>query len=229
MAYKQLKKPRTDIQARPGWCAEAVQLSFNVPWIGSSAADAWSRAKYKHKNSSFPNDVAVPVYFTMKGEPAGHIVVRMANGSVWSASDEDYAFDYHPNMKHLLDFYGGRLTILGWSEDLNGTRVIEKEDDMITKIIANCLRRFYTGKECTADELKRWVGKKTPDQVRNEILTFPSYKNDLASAAAGTLNPVDHLPGGLRKVYKPPAPAPAPAPTTLGREGVIKYVETNLK
>lgn len=131
--YKQLVKPNVHIPAQPGWCLTYVQETFKAPWAGSTATDGWNRAEYKHVGQTPPKGVSVPVWFAMRGEPAGHVVTWMEDGSIWSASDNDPQADYHPNLQHLLDFYGGRLTLRGWSEDIGGLRIVRKEDDMTTQ------------------------------------------------------------------------------------------------
>src|SRR5690606_28220683 len=53
------------------------------------------------------------------------------------------------------------------------SKIIKKGDSMVTEMIANCIRRFYTGKDCTKAELKKYVGKVTPDEFRKQVMSWP--------------------------------------------------------
>lgn len=129
--WKQAVSVTPNISCEPGWCLNYTQRAFNVGWTGSTATDGWDRAKFKHTGTDFPSDVAVPVWFAMKDEPAGHVVVRMGDGTIYSTSHPTNKTPYHhPSLKHLMEYYGGRLTLRGWSEDMNGTKVITKGEDM---------------------------------------------------------------------------------------------------
>lgn len=132
MSWQQLVTPDTTVVAPPGWCLQAVQRSFRAGYSGPSATWAWEHAKGRHDGLP-PAGISVPVFFAMKGEPAGHVVTWMPDGSLYSASDSDPQFDYHPNLQNLLDFYGGRLTLRGWSEYLGGTQIV-KEEEVAEKI-----------------------------------------------------------------------------------------------
>lgn len=131
MSWQQVKTPNIGVPCRPGWCLQYVQNAFDALWAGLTATDGWNQAQFKHADDKFPDGVAVPVWFAMKGEPAGHVAVRMADGSYYSTSHPTNKTAYHhPNLQHLLTYYGGRLTLRGWSEDLNGMRVIAKGENM---------------------------------------------------------------------------------------------------
>lgn len=126
MAYKQVKTPTPNIPCKPGWCLAYVQTAFHAKWAGATATDGWVRARYKHSDSNFPK-ADVPVWFAMKGVPAGHVVIRIADGSIYSTSSPTSNKPvHHKDMAALLKYYGGKLTLRGWSEDLNGERVVKK-------------------------------------------------------------------------------------------------------
>jgi hypothetical protein len=128
MSWKQLHKPNTGIPVTPGWCLTYVQDAFGAPWSGATATQGWQLAKKKHKDGKYPKGVAVPVWFSMAGVPAGHVVIRMADGSVYSTSSPTSTrATHHSSMTALKSYYGGRLTLRGWSEDLNGYRVVKEE------------------------------------------------------------------------------------------------------
>lgn len=144
MPYTQVKRPNTTVPAPPGWCLKYVQDAFGTRWAGPTASAAWTLAKHRHANSKFPASVFVPVFFHMQNVPEGHVAIRTPSGHYWSASDHDNAPDYHPTLKHLLDFYGGRLTLRGWSEDLNGDRVVKpKVITAIKKVVKRPAKKVY--------------------------------------------------------------------------------------
>lgn len=134
MSWQQIKDFDVTTTAPPGWCLNHVQRGFDAGWAGSTATDGWNRAQFKHTDENYPDGVWVPVWFAMKGEPAGHVVAYKKGFGLYSASDNDNEGDFHPSIKHLMDYYGGRLTLRGWSEDLNGTRVVQNKEDEEVKI-----------------------------------------------------------------------------------------------
>lgn len=143
MTYEQLIAPNTGIPCRPGWCLAYVQQAFGAGWAGSTATDGWNRAKYRHTDQNFPNGVASILWFGLADEPAGHVVIRMGDGSIYSTSHPTRLTAYHhPNLQHLLDYYGGRLSYRGWSEDLNGTRVIKPKEDEVKPTEAQVVDLF---------------------------------------------------------------------------------------
>lgn len=199
MRYKQLVKPNVHIPAPPGWCLTYVQNTFNAPWAGATATDGWEMTKYKHEGTP-PKGISVPVWFAMKGEPAGHVVTWMEDGSIWSASDNDPQADYHPNLQHLLDFYGGRLTLRGWSEDIGGLRIVRKEDDMISIGGLNRIYRLRLGRAPDASAKKTYVGKMTEDAVDSSVMKSKEYKDLVAAAKKGKVNITRFAPEDIRTV-----------------------------
>jgi hypothetical protein len=81
-----------------------------------------------------------------------------------------------------------------------------KEADMLTLGQLNDMRRFQTGKAPSKEEIKKYVGKVTYDQMKKEMKTWSSYKLDLQMAKAGTLIPSNHLPLALRQAYEQSKP-----------------------
>lgn len=185
MAYEQTTRVTPNIACKPGWCLQYVQGVFNAPWSGATATQGWNLTKHKHKNDKFPNDVAVPVWFSMKGEPAGHVAVRMKDGSYYSTSHPtSNKPTHHPNLQHLLDYYGGRLKLRGWSEDMNGYKVIKEKEskEMITKFECDYAARARLGDGATDKQVKEWTKKfSTLKELDNYLLTTKAYKDKLAA------------------------------------------------
>lgn len=147
MTYKQLKKPNVAIKTKAiGWCLWWVQEAYKVPHLYPSASMQYKQTRYKHPSSP-PKGVYVPVFFTMKGVPEGHVAISAPDGSIYStSSSRSLQPVHHKNMRDLLDYYGGRLTYLGWSEDVGGVRVVAPVTPIIKKIVAKVSPSKYVVK-----------------------------------------------------------------------------------
>lgn len=203
MSFIQIINPNVGIPCIPGWCLQYVQNAYGTPWAGATATDGWNRAQFKHADGNFPNDVAVPVWFAMSGEPAGHVVIRMADGSYYSTSHPTNRTAYHhPNLNHLLSYYGGRLSLRGWSEDLNGTRVI-KEGEMPIPNTDNFYWRYrkamqyIRGRDMSREEFnKNFVGN-TDLGMLEAMLDNPEADANFDSANVGRVAKRDNWPGQI--------------------------------
>lgn len=162
MAWIQLVTPTPDIDCRPGWCLEYVRKTFGQPARYDTATEAWEGSTSQHRDQDFP-DAWVPVWFALAGVPAGHVALRAPDGSVYSTTDP-YALTpvHHPNLGDLMGRYarvGLPLTYLGWTEDIAGTPVTEKEDTMakldnddrkfIQELINGAIRQVWGTAEVT--------------------------------------------------------------------------------
>jgi len=135
----QLVTPNPNIPCEPGWCLKYVRQAFGAPAVEPSATAGWHNAKFKHEDYNFPNDVWVPLWFSIDTIPEGHVVLRAPDGRIYSTSTPGNTPYVHPNLEHLIWYYGPRvepqyqltLRYLGWSEDISNVRVvINEEDDM---------------------------------------------------------------------------------------------------
>lgn len=129
---KQLVKPNPNIPCKPGWCLQYVREAFGIyPGVYPSATAGWANAQYKHPGELPPRGVWTPVWFYMKDEPLGHVVLSAPDGSIYSTSDPSTVPHHHPNLADLMGYYaywGLPLTYLGWSEDIETVRVVEVKD-----------------------------------------------------------------------------------------------------
>lgn len=137
MSFTQVITPNPNIPCKPGWCLEYVAKAFGVFGQGvgqPSATAAWQFALTKgtaHTDRNF-DGLWVPVYFTLIGVPDGHIVVKAPDNSIYSSSSVTSNTPvYHTSIETLNQYYGGKLGLLGWSEDLNGIKIV-KEESMVT-------------------------------------------------------------------------------------------------
>jgi len=153
MSYTQTITPTPDIDCRPGYCLEYVRKTFGQPAVQPTATAAWEASTTQHRNWDFPPGVAVPVWYGLDREPAGHVVLRMPDGSCYSTSDNSTTPHHHPSLADLEDYYAGwgwPLAYRGWTEDIQGTPVIAwdgitaqgttttppKDEEMIVEISA---------------------------------------------------------------------------------------------
>lgn len=126
MAYKQLTTPTPNIACQPGWCLQYVRQAFRLPARYGTAIEAWNASTSKHRDQAFPAGVWLPLWFTVAGVPAGHVVLRAPDGRIYSTSDNATTPHVHPNLADLMAYYaryGLPLTYLGWTEDVAGYRV----------------------------------------------------------------------------------------------------------
>lgn len=127
MAEIQLIPPNPHIECTPGMCLEYVRKAFGLPAKYSSAIAGWEASRYRHdQRHNFPKDVVVPVWFSLSDNPYGHVALRFPDGTIWSASHPtSHEPVQHPSLLEIEGYYNGRLTFLGWTEDIEGVRVAE--------------------------------------------------------------------------------------------------------
>jgi hypothetical protein len=127
--FTQYLKPNPSTPCRPGWCLEYVRKAFNLPVKYPTADAAWEASRFKHRDWNFPANVAVPVWFDVKGVPAGHVALRMSDGSVYSSTNPNSnVARRHPSIADLMAVYasaGLPLTYLGWTEDVCDFTVVK--------------------------------------------------------------------------------------------------------
>ncbi|NED61328.1 hypothetical protein G3I15_10365, partial [Streptomyces sp. SID10244] len=151
-----------------GWCLSYVQDAFGLAWTGSYALDGWNRNKANHADRSIPSGVFMPVWFTgeWNGFNYGHVVVYKDGICYSSPYTNKKTHNQIGSIADVERIYGMRY--LGWSEDMNGQRVIKrKEVDMLTTTGANVLWRFHRGVSPSAAERKQFVGKVTFDEMNS--------------------------------------------------------------
>jgi hypothetical protein len=128
---RQLITPNPDIECRPGWCLQYVRQTYDLPAKYNSATEAWEQSDTKHYARDFPGNCWVPVWYEVKDEPLGHVVLRAPDGSVYSTSTLTNTPYHHPTLTHLENFYayyGMNLTYRGWTEDIAGYPVVESDN-----------------------------------------------------------------------------------------------------
>lgn len=132
MTYVQVKSPNLNVPAELGMCLAYVQTAFGLGWTGSYALDGWNRNKANHADRSIPSGVYLPVWFTglWDGFNYGHVVIYKDGVCFSSPYTNKGSHDQLGNIETVERIYG--MKYLGWSEDMNGQRVIKKKEDEMT-------------------------------------------------------------------------------------------------
>lgn len=132
MAWVQVKSPNLNARTSIGMCLKYVQDAYGSGWAGSYALQGWHDiVKKKHADRNLPSGVYVPVWFEgyWNGVNYGHVVIYF-NGVCYSSPYTDKTtHDRLGSIAEVERIYG--MKFIGWSEDIGGTTVIKKGDDMI--------------------------------------------------------------------------------------------------
>ena len=135
MGYRQLVAPRVRTVDGMGWCLRFTQTVFGAPVAHPSARSAWDAQEGRHVNAWPPRGVAVPIWLDhwgRYGSPArfanwGHAAVSLPDGTVLSSPllvQQGGQARYKSILAMMRDL-GGNPRYLGWSEYMNGLRVVE--------------------------------------------------------------------------------------------------------
>jgi opacity protein-like surface antigen len=138
--YQQLIQPNLSVVGQNGECLVYVREVFRVSAKYATATAAWENAQYKH--SGTPPANAVPIWFSWEAD--GHVAV-WDNGTIYSTTaqgDKTFA-----SIQALMDYIGGGIAYLGWSEDINNVRVVQGENmSPMTAIVDNeTATRLFNG------------------------------------------------------------------------------------
>lgn len=118
MAYRQLRAPNLKTVGKSGYCLVYARSVFGVGSKWATAALAWANASYKHTGNP-PNDASVPVWF--KYGKDGHVAVSVPGKGVYSTTAQ--GVKVFKTVAECASYV--KATYLGWSEDINGVRVVQ--------------------------------------------------------------------------------------------------------
>lgn len=123
MEYTQVKKPNLSIVGQEGMCLAYVTEVFEVAPKSPTAIAGWENAQFKHPGATPPANVSVPVWFSYSG-PDGHVAAWVPGQGIYSTSARgDKIFS---SVESLMSWMGEGFEYLGWTEDINGVRVVEE-------------------------------------------------------------------------------------------------------
>jgi hypothetical protein len=106
-----------------GLCLKFVRQAYNIGAKYSSARAAWHGATCKHATTSLSGvPYGAPLFMDKSSSKYGHVALYIGNGRMLT-TDSSKKFTQNASVQSWLNV-GYR--ILGWSEDLNGVRVIPR-------------------------------------------------------------------------------------------------------
>lgn len=115
---EQLKQPNLNVVGQSGLCLVYVRNIFGIAAKYPTATSGWQNAQYKHTTTP-PTDVSVPVWFSYGTD--GHVAVSVPGKGFYSVSAQgDKIFSTLAELEAYI-----KCSYLGWSEDINGVRVVE--------------------------------------------------------------------------------------------------------
>lgn len=134
MSWQQVKQPRLTTNDGSGWCLRFAQSVFGAPVMHESAWIAWRNAQGRHASRQHPKNVAVVVWFEhwgVYGSPArwdnwGHVAVWVPGRGYLSSPvtfNSSWGQEWFPTLDALERALPGKY--VGWSEGINGMRVIQ--------------------------------------------------------------------------------------------------------
>jgi hypothetical protein len=181
-SYIQLIQPNLSIAGQDGECLVYVREVFGVAAKYPTASVAWQNTQYKHANETPPNNVSVSIWFSW--ETDGHVAV-WNNGTIYSTTAQgDKTF---PSIQALVDFIQEGIVYLGWSEDINGVRVVQEEEDMtLSNDEAQVLYQLAVpGQPVNMSWANAWTGQNLDDAL-HALQNDPSIQGYIN----GLLHPV---------------------------------------
>lgn len=137
--FVQVATPNVNVSGQSGWCLQYVDDAVKAPQAhrAPSAQQSWNNAvanKTAHPNEEPPNNVWVPVYYTIEnGRYAGygHVAWYYSDGKTTKIYDSEYASGKrnkpYGSGAELINFMGWKMTYLGWSEVVDGVRAVKKD------------------------------------------------------------------------------------------------------
>lgn len=114
------KSPHPTSQA--GYCLREVRECYGVGPRANDAAEAWATADHRHLEHD-PNVIprGVPVFWLGGTEGHGHVAISTGDGRCWSTDINRTGYFDHVDIDDITSKWG--LSLVGWTEDLNGVRV----------------------------------------------------------------------------------------------------------
>lgn len=110
------------------WCRAGIRIGFGARSVPTSvsAVDGWDETQFKHAGLP-PLGIDAPVWLDrIAGIPDGHVVAVLADGRVATTGFNNTFMifrDWAAFRAAWPKSWGKNVRLLGWSEDINGTRI----------------------------------------------------------------------------------------------------------
>lgn len=138
-AYVQLVTPNVNVSGYSGGCLQYVDDGVNPPNRQPTAQISWNYAVntgVAHPNQEPPNNVWVPVYYSIDNGPwagMGHVAWYYSDGKTTKIYDSEYGagLRYIPysSGQDLFNYMGWQMRYYGWSEAVDGLRVVKAKPE----------------------------------------------------------------------------------------------------
>jgi hypothetical protein len=204
MAYRQLRAPNLSTTDIPGWCLRLVLHAFGFNGGAEYARAEWDRNPHKHTDG-LPGDVAVPVFFSWVGtidgitRDWGDVAIFVPGRGVFGTpmrGGVNNRWDASVEARRIA--IGGNARYLGWTESLNGVKLIEAisnntpqqgAEEMIAD--ANQAHQAYQllrpNGDGSPDEINGTAGRRTWAQFANDARAEIQVRNQMYANQAAQI------------------------------------------
>lgn len=134
-AYVQVVTPNVEVSGYSGGCLQYVDDGVNPPNRQPTAQRSWDYAVQTgvaHPNEEPPNNVWVPVYYSIdNGQWAGygHVAWYYSDGKTTKIYDSEYGAGVrsqpYSSGAELFQHMGWQMRYYGWSEAVDGLRIVK--------------------------------------------------------------------------------------------------------
>lgn len=111
-----------------GFCLRFVRMCFGLDAKYPDARTGWLQADFRHHNPK-PQDIprGVPIWWL--GGKHGHVAISAGDGMCWSTDIKRRGMVDKVRIEEIHEKWG--YTLAGWSEDINGARVIDPKPSRV--------------------------------------------------------------------------------------------------
>lgn len=154
-----------------GLCLVFVRDCYGIAAKHPSAISAWRSATGRHATTSTTNiPVGMPVFFSSTGTPYGHVAMYLGNGKFRT----NYSAKKAIVTATLSDPVFAGMTMLGWSETLNGVKIPISGASSVSKTVRVTVKKGDTLSGIAAKKGITLASiKKLNPQITNANLIYP--------------------------------------------------------
>ena len=139
MTWKQTVSPNINVPGYSGGCLAYVDDGVNPPQRQPTAQASWElavRTGVAHPGQEPPMNVWVPVYYSINNGPwagYGHVAWFYSDGNNTVIYDSEFGCGArsgpYSGGVDLFNYMGWQMSYLGWSEAVDGLRIVENVAD----------------------------------------------------------------------------------------------------